>query len=64
MVSWSPCGAVSMVLTKLGKMKKLKVKKFQGKTLVDIREYYKPKGSEDELPGKKVSAVELTMRMH
>lgn len=45
-------------------MKKLKVKKFQGKTLVDIREYYKPKGSEDELPGKKVSAVELTMRMH
>lgn len=58
------CGVVKHGINKLGKMKKLKVKKFQGKTLVDIREYYKPKGSEDELPGKKVSALELMVRMY
>ncbi|CAN6642224.1 hypothetical protein TRVA0_019S00804 [Trichomonascus vanleenenianus] len=43
----------------LGKKKKVTIRSFKGTPLVDIREYYTPKGDDKELPGKK--GISLTL---
>ncbi|KAA8902505.1 hypothetical protein TRICI_005866 [Trichomonascus ciferrii] len=54
---------IELVLTEfqLGKYKKVSVRSFKGKPLVDIREYYKDKETEEMKPGKKGISLSLDL---